>query len=608
MSPFLFCESGFYDSGDRSFLKFYWKHLSMIIRYCLFVSLLLQISCMVNTQSVNTSVAASGSNQSIIRYDSIHHPVIARHGMVVTQNELSSGVGKNILEQGGNAVDATVAIGFALAVTLPRAGNLGGSGFMLIHMAEPGETVALDFRSIAPMAARLEDFLDEDGDILWDDLTFGVRAPAVPGTVAGLYHAWQKFGSLPWPVLLSPAINLAKEGIVVSDDLAYALAEAMPVMSEYPSSISTYAKDVDASYLAGEVLHQPDLAWSLEKISEQGADAVYSGDIAEKIIQFMERSGGYISLQDLQNYQVKEREPIATNYRQYKIVTMPPSSVGGLALLQMLNVLKQFDLARFEPGSARSLHLLAEIMKRVNANRRQGIGDTDFVSVPIKGILSEELAKEIAASIDLEVASSVSIIKPTDANPYDSRETTHYSVMDDFGNAVSTSYTLGYSFGSGIVVPGTGILLDNQMRNFYHRESGHANEMKPGKRPVSTMTPTLVFDVNDEIKIATGTPGGSRIHNVIMQLLVNLIDYQMNIAEATHAPRIYQGWRTSELAIERGINADTSSLLKIMGHDVQLQQTMGSTQSIAREEGRFYGSADPRRPGALALGVDDVPH
>ena len=580
----------------------------MIMRIWLLASLLVQFSCMANTQSVDIASPITTSNQTIIRYDSIHHPVVARHGMVVTQNELASRVGQNILEQGGNAIDATVAIGFALAVTLPRAGNLGGSGFMLIHMEQAQETVALDFRSIAPSAARLEHFIDEDGSILWDDLTFGVRAPAVPGTVAGLYHAWQKFGSLSWPLLLAPAINLAKEGIAVSEDLAYALAEAMPIMSQYPSSIVAYARDADNSYLAGEILHQPDLAWSLERISEQGANALYSGDIAEKIIDFMDRSGGYISSQDLQNYQVKEREPIATNYRQHKVVTMPPSSVGGLALLQMLNVLKQFDVSRLEPGSARSLHLLAEVMKRVNANRRQGIGDTDFVSVPIKGILSEELAKEIAASIDLEVALPVSVIKPIDANPYDSRETTHYSVVDDFGNAVSTSYTLGYSFGSGLVVPGTGILLDNQMRNFAHREPGHANEMKPGKRPVSTMTPTLVFDVNDKVKIVTGTPGGSRIHNVIMQLLVNLIDYQMNIAEATHTPRIYQGWRTSELAVERGINADTSSLLRLMGHDVQLQQTMGSTQSIVREEGRLYGSADPRRPGALALGVDRVLH
>lgn len=578
----------------------------MIIRIWLLASLLVQFSCGTNTQSVNTSAPITTSNQSIIRYDSIHHPVVAHHGMVVTQNELASRVGQTILEEGGNAVDAAVAIGFALAVTLPRAGNLGGSGFMLIHMAQPKETIALDFRSIAPAAARLEDFLDEAGEIRWDDLTFGARAPAVPGTVAGLYHAWQKFGSLPWSLLVAPAINLAKEGIVVSEDLAYAFAEAMPIISQYPSSIIAYAKDADTPYLAGEILHQPDLAWSLEQISEQGAIAFYSGDIAEKIIGFMERSGGYISSQDLQLYQVKERTPIATNYRQHKIVTMPPSSVGGLALLQMLNVLKQFDLSSLDPGSARSLHLLAEVMKRVNANRRQGIGDTDFVSVPIEGILSEELAKEIAASIDLGKASSVSVINPIDASPYESRETTHYSVVDDFGNAVSTSYTLGYSFGSGLVVPGTGILLDNQMRNFSHRELGHANEMTPGKRPVSTMTPTLVFDVNDEIKIVTGTPGGSRIHNVIMQLLVNLIDYQMNIAEATHTPRIYQGWRTSELAIERGINADTSSLLRLMGHDVQLQQTMGSTQSIVRREGRLYGSADPRRPGALALGVNRV--
>lgn len=555
------------------------------------------------------SVSAQGTSaptisQSIIRYDSIHHPVAARRGMVVSQNELASEVGQQILERGGNAVDAAVAMGFALAVSLPRAGNLGGSGFMLVNMAGSDEVTALDFRSAAPAAARTEYYLDADGELDTQAMTFGARAPGVPGSVAGLAHAWNKFGSMSWVDLVEPALKMASDGIIVSDDLAYVLAEAMSVMSHYPSSIAAYAKGIDDPYASGELLVQEDLAWSLEQIQLQGADAFYSGAIADKVVAYMEQAGGYISASDLENYAVRERTAIETQYRDHRIVTMPPSSIGGIAMLQMFNVLQEFDLAAHPQGGAKSLHLIAETMKRVNANRREGIGDTDFVDVPIKGMLSKTLAEEIAASIDEHGATPASQITPTDAVPYESRETTHFSVVDSDGNAVSTTYTLGYSFGSGLVIPGTGILLDNQVRNFSHRDPDHANAMEPGKRVVSTMTPTLVFDADNELLIVTGTPGGGRIHTTILQLLLNVIDYDMNIAEATHVPRIYQGWRSPELGVELGINADTISLLESMGHDVEQQQTMGSTQSIMRLDGILYGSADPRRPGAMALGID----
>lgn len=550
-----------------------------------------------------------GANaQSIIRYDSIHHPVAASGGMVVSQNEAASEAGRQILHKGGNAVDAAVAMGFALAVTLPRAGNLGGSGFMLVHMAGsggPDAVAALDFRSVAPAAASSGEFRGDDGEILRDALTFGPRAAGVPGTVAGLEDAWRRFGVLSWREVLAPSIELAEEGVVISDDLAYALSEALAVMRRYPSSMAAYAREDGSAWAAGETLVQPDLAWSLRQISDHGAEAFYRGAIAEKITAYMEQAGGLIAAGDLAAYRVSVREPIATNYRGYRVVTMPPSSVGGLALLQMLNVLGHYDMARLPQGSAASLHVLAETMKLANANRREGIGDTDFVEVPVAGILSASLAREMAARISPDRATPVEEISPEDAFPYESRDTTQVSVVDGEGNAVSLTYTLGYSFGSGLVVPGTGIILDNQMRNFSIRDPDvHANRMEPGKRVVSTMTPTMVFDEDDRLFLVTGTPGGSRIHNVILQLIVNTVDYGMNIAEATHVPRIYQAWREPELGVERGVGADSLRLLEAMGHEIEIQQTMGSTQSIMLSEGLLYGAADPRRPGAAALGID----
>ena len=524
--------------------------------------------------------------------------------MVVTQNEVATKVGLSILEQGGNAVDSAVAVGFALAVTLPRAGNLGGSGFMLVHFAESDETVALDFRSAAPASARVEDFFNEEGEVDYGPLTYGPKAAGVPGTVAGLYTAWQRYGSMDWRDLVQPAIDLAGNGIIVTADLAYALQQAMNVMSAYPSSVAAYAKGTDDYYHAGELFIQNDLAWSLRQIGENGADAFYRGAIAKKITDFMASEGAYISADDLAAYRVRDREPIATDYRDKRVVTMPPSSTGGLAMLQMLNVLSHFDLAGIPQGSAGSIHLLSEVMKRVNANRRQTIGDTDFVSVPVDGFLSEEFASDIAAGIDSGRATPVSELQPLSGYPYESPDTTHFSIVDSNNNGVSFTYTLGYSFGSGLVVPGTGILLDNQMRNFSHREAGHANAMQPGKRMISTMTPTLVFDEADELYIVTGTPGGSRIHTTILQVLINVIDYDMNIAEATHRPRIYQGWRSPELGLEQGISSDAAALLEAMGHEIEIQQTMGSTQSIMIRDGIIYGSADPRRPGALALGLE----
>jgi len=540
----------------------------------------------------------------ILRYDAVHHPVIAKHGMVSSQNRLASEIGQTILAKGGNAVDSAVAVGFALAVTLPRAGNIGGSGFMLIHMSDREHTIALDFRSTAPALASLDDFRNKKGEIDWQSMAFGNRAPGVPGSVAGLYRAWEMYGSMPWKELLAPAIKLAQEGIVVTHDLAFALSEAQPIMSEYPSSVKTYFKENGNVPLVGETLLQPDLAWSLSEIAKHGSDAFYKGAIAQKIDDYMRSVDGYISKQDLAGYRVEQREPISTTFNNHKVVTMPPVSGGGIAMLQMLNVLNEFPMDEYTAGSAESLHIIAETMKRAAANRRINIGDPDFVDVPTEAMISRKVAKQIAGQIDLNKATAVIDLAPMGVIPFESPETTHYSIADRYGNAVSTTYTLGYSFGAGVVVPGTGILLNNHLRVFSHRVADHANSMQAGKRMLSSMTPTIVFNPQDEVFLITGSPGGSRIPNIVTQVVINAVQYGMNIAEATHAPRIHQQWRTPNLGVEKGISVDTIKLLKQRGHSVEEQPTMGSTQSIMLLDGYMYGSSDPRRPGAATLGVD----
>lgn len=548
-----------------------------------------------------------GFKQAIIRYDSIHHPVVGRFGMVVSQNSIATSVGRDILARGGNAVDAAVAVGFALAVTLPRAGNLGGSGFMLAHMAEEQNTIALDYRSVAPLKASVERFSKADGTMDMDRLTFGPQAAGVPGTVAAMHQAWQRFGSLPWQELLAPAHKLASDGFEVGHDLAYVLNMASSILSYY-SPGSAYLKEGDQSWVAGDLLVQKDLAWSIEQIMQHGAAAFYEGELAGRIVKAFDKTGGILSKEDLAAYKVKDRVPVKTEYRGNRVLSMPPVSGGGVTLLQMLNMLEQFPVTEMGAGSARNLHLLAEVMKRAAANRRSLLGDPDFVKVYTEGYISKDLAKKMAADINLENAEKVENIQAEPVERYESRNTTHYSVMDRYGNAVSNTYTLGYSFGSGYVAEGTGILFDNQMRNFsYESDANHKNALAPGKRMLSTMTPTIVLDESGKVLLVTGTPGGSRIINVVLQILVNVIDHKMNIAEATDRPRIHQGWRSQSLAIERGMNPEVIGILKGMGHEIELQQTMGSTQSIMWRDGQFYGSADPRRPNALAMGINRQP-
>ncbi len=576
-------------------------------RVVVFFTVLFLSAFLSGTAWSKEGVVDSGLKQPIIRYDSIHHPVQGRYGMVVSQNRIATSVGQGILAKGGNAVDAAVAVGFVLAVTLPRAGNLGGSGFMLLHRAAEQETIALDYRSVAPQNASVEKYSKADGEMDFDKLTFGAMAPGVPGTVAAMFQAWQRFGSLPWKELLQPAYQLANEGFEVGYDLAYVLNMASAVLNYY-SKDSAYIKQDGQPWVAGDRLLQTDLAWSIGQIMEHGTDAFYKGKLAAKIIKAFEKAGGIMSQKDLAAYEVKERPPVSTAYRGKQVFSMPPVSGGGVTLLQMLNMLENFPMADLGAGSAESLHLLAEVMKRAAANRRSLLGDPDFVKVFIDGYISKDLAATMAAKIDPQQAADIKTIQAEPVDRYESRNTTHFSVMDRQGNAVSNTYTLGYSFGSGFVAEGTGILFDNQMRNFsYRSDSNHMNSLAPGKRMLSTMTPTIVLGEDGKVLLVTGTPGGGRIINTILQIVVNVIDYQMNIAEATHRPRIHQGWQEPELGIETGMNPEVVKLLKGMGHKISPQKTIGSTQSIMWRNGVFYGSADPRRPNALAMGLNRSP-
>lgn len=547
--------------------------------------------------------AGIAAKPAIIRYDARVHPVLANGGMVVSQNTVATDVGLAVLARGGNAADAAVATGFALAVTLPRAGNLGGSGFSLAYASQQQRAIALDYRSAGPEGFDADHFRNDEGLVDTKGFTFGPIANGVPGTVAGLYRLWQLQGSLPWNELVEPARRFAEQGIEVTADLEFALAAGRPVFERYPSSAAVYLKPNGDSYRQGDIWRQPDLANSLKLIAEGGADAFYRGPLAQKLIAGLAASGGLLTAADLERYQAKERVPLSMGYRGYQVLAQPPVSGGGLTLMQMLAVLERFDLSEMPQGSAGSLHLLAEIMKWGTANRRFGIGDPDFVDVASDRFLAEDVVGAIVNSIDLASARAVETIEPFTRSAPTSRDTTHFSVVDRWGNAVATTYTLGYSFGSGFVVPGTGILLDNQLRNFSYNKPGHANGFAPGKRMVSTMTPTIVLDSDGNVELVTGTPGGSRIINVIFQVLVNVLDYEMNVAEATHAPRIHQAWRWPELHVEEGISADTVELLRGLGHTVVTQPTMGSAQSIRVDGGLLRGAADPRRPGATARGI-----
>jgi gamma-glutamyltranspeptidase/glutathione hydrolase len=540
----------------------------------------------------------------------LFHPVFGPNAIVATQEERATRVGLEVLRAGGNAVDAAVAIAFTLAVTLPRAGNLGGGGFMLIHDAKTDATVAIDYREVAPVGATQDMYLDTGGKVDTERARYSYLSVAVPGTVAGLALAAERYGSRPWETLLEPAIRLAEEGIEVSQDLAISLSARRERLAAWPETKRIFF-DTDAVPLAaGERLVQRDLAWSLRQLAQTGAEAFYEGEIAIRIAADMTANGGLITLEDLKGYRAHVREPVRGTYRGYEIVSMPPPSSGGVHLLQLLNILEGYPIAYLGHNGAESIHLMTEAMKLAYADRSKYLGDPDFTRVPVNALISKTYAESLRATINRHWARPADQIAPGAPQSFESNETTHFSVMDTFGNVVSNTYTINFSYGTGIVAAGTGILLNNEMDDFsakpgvpnaYGLIGGAANAVEPGKRPLSSMTPTIVFK-DGKAFLATGSPGGPRIITTTLQTIMNVVDHGMNIAAATFAPRIHHQWLPDELRVETGLSPDTIRLLVEKGHRVVEKDAMGSTQSVMATEVGFFGASDPRRVGALTLG------
>ncbi|MEO1198870.1 MAG: gamma-glutamyltransferase [Pseudomonadota bacterium] len=564
---------------------------------------------------VSVEPAGADTEAPIISDSNRSHPVFARSGMVVSQEAVASAIGADVLRRGGNAVDAAVATGFALAVTLPRAGNLGGGGFMLVHLAEADETIAIDYRETAPAATTRDVFLDEDGEADPNLSRFTGLGIGVPGTVAGLTYAHQTYGSGTFTLLqlVEPAFRLALDGIVVSQDLSRSLDRARERLIQYPATAEIFFPDGETPQ-PGDRLKQTDLARTLLRIGERGSEAFYAGDVADQIAASVQEAGGRMTVDDLAAYNIVERAPVTGSYRGHEIQSMPPPSSGGIHLIQILNTLEGFDLAASGFGSAQTMHLMAEAMKRAYADRSEYLGDPDFVDVPITRLTSKAYASDIASSIHLYSATPSAEIAPGDLAPYESEETTHVSVVDRDGNAVSNTYTLNFSYGVGLVAAGTGVLLNNELDDFaaqpgvpnaYGLVGGEANAPEPNKRPLSSMSPTLVFDPDGELLLVTGSPGGSRIITTVLQVISNVIDHDMNVQDASAAPRMHHQWLPDVLFIEPGFSPDTLRLLGHRGHVVEERRTTGSTQSIRiTEDGWLAGASDPRRPGAGAVGVE----
>ena len=533
-------------------------------------------------------------SQTTLDYQSRIHPEIASDFMVVTQNKHATEAGYEILRQGGNAVDAAVAVGFALSVTLPRAGNLGGGGFILIYDKDTDKVSSIDYRSAAPQSSKSEMFVDN-----CEVIKFGHLVNAVPGSVAGLLKAHEAQGSLPLSSLLKPAIRLAKNGFEVTYDLNFVLEWGGESMLANKASREKFYNKNEEPIGVRTLFKQPNLAKTLFMISKKGRDAFYKGEIAKWISEESLSSGGLITLNDLASYEAKPRIPIETTYRGYRIITMPPAASGGLVLLQTLNILENFDLKASGPNSAETVHILSESMQRAFADRVKFHGDPDFYDVPVKQMLNKQYAFDRAQSISDNRTPNGEIFEG-DLRQYDeSPDTTHFSIIDSKGNAVSNTYTLGSSFGSGVTIKKGGFLMNNQMRNFSHfygqdgAEYGtsEANKLEPGKRIISTQTPTLVFKPSGELMMVLGSPGGGRIPNVITQVISNVIDHDMSFSEAVMSPRINQRLE-GKLQLETGFSPDTLNLLKDKGHEPEISTTMGSVQAIFLDQDKIFRVAD----------------
>jgi gamma-glutamyltranspeptidase/glutathione hydrolase len=536
--------------------------------------------------------------------------VAAEHGMVVAQERLAAQVGADILRQGGNAVDAAVATGFALAVTYPRAGNIGGGGFMVIHSASRNEDVAIDYRETAPAAITRDIFLRADGKPDPDKSRNSALGIGVPGTVAGLAMALEKYGSGRFTLaqILKPAIELARDGFVVTDDMADTLSDMYRRMARWPNSAGALSRVDGTPLQEGDRLIQADLAATLAAIAERGPRGFYEGPVAEKLAAAVRNAGGIMTADDLKAYEAVTRTPVRGNYRGYDIVSMPLPSSGGTVLLQSLNILEGFAMADMKQGSAPSLHLMIEAMKRAYADRARYLGDPAFVNAPVNVLTTKDYAAKQRAGIDLTRATPAGDVLAV--SPREGSNTTHYSVVDAGGNAVSNTYTLNFPYGVGLVAAGTGVLLNNELDDFTAAPGAsnafglvgfEANLPGAGKRPLSSMSPTIVLKDSKPV-LVTGSPGGSRIISAVLQIVVDVIDYKMDVAAAVAAPRVHHQWMPDEVRVERGFPEEVLAELKAKGHKVIEPLGQTSANSIAVTPTGLLGAPDPRTRGAAAVG------
>ena len=562
---------------------------------------------------VNFCVAPSIAQEQTPRLDTKDRfvPVIGRNGMVTSREKMASQVGVDILKAGGNAVDAAVAVGFAMAVSYPQAGNIGGGGFMIIHLAEENKSIAIDYREMAPAAAHRDMYLNEDGSVDNARSKFSHKATGVPGTVAGMVHALENYGTMSLKQVMQPAYDLAKDGYSMYNYLEGSLNSRKERLMQNEAAAKVFYKADGSSYKYGETFKQEDLAWSLKQIMDGGKDAFYKGEIAKRIVADMEANGGLITMDDMAAYVALERPAIVGEYQGHKVVTMPPPSSGGVHLVQIMNMLENDDLKSKGHNSAATLHLYIEAMRQAYADRSKYLGDPDFVDVPVAELISKEYAAITRAQIPSDKARRSTDIAPALSLITESPDTTHFSVMDKYGNAVSNTYTLNFSYGNGAMAAGTGIMLNNEMDDFsakpgtpngYGLIGGEANSVQPKKRPLSSMTPTIVLK-DDKPFFVTGSPGGSTIITVVLQSVFNVLEFDMNAMHALAAPRIHHQWLPDAVMIEEGVSQDTKNILTDMGHIIApMQFTIGSLSTIMYKDGIFYGAADIRSLDAAAVG------
>lgn len=549
------------------------------------------------------------AENTIFNSKAIVHPEVGRNGMVVSQHYLATNAGHSILEEGGNAYDAAITVAFALAVVLPRAGNIGGGGFMVMFDEASQESYSIDYRETAPEAATKDMFLNSDGSVNKKRATQGVLSIGVPGTVYGMWEVHKKFGSLPWSKLLAPAIELAEDGFFISPFMADALNKRYKKLGKYENFKKIFYQNYPVQM--HQRLKQPNLAETLKTISKNGVKGFYEGEIATMIDAYMRENGGLITKKDLKNYRPIWRDTLHGTFNEYEIVTMGPPSSGGVHIIQMLNILENYDLVTMGHNSPTYAALLTESMKYAYADRSKYLGDPDFFDVPVQSLISKEYAKNIYKKIKLNYITPSEKILPGSELKHESLDTTHFSVADTNGNFVSNTYTLNSGFGSGVMVDGTGVLMNNEMDDFvsapgvpnqFGLVGGEANKIEPFKRPLSSMTPTIVLR-DDKPIYATGSPGGSRIITTVLQFLLNTLVFKMEISDATVAPRIHHQWKPDVLMLETGFDIQHADKIESFGQKIYLSGPGTALESIEKKGDFFYGFGDTRRPDSKAKGL-----